>query len=453
MKRLVFCFDGTWNRLDSECPTNVVITAESTLPLAADNTAQLIYYDEGVGTGKWDRIRGGMFGAGLVQNLADAYRFLIFNHTPGDEIYVFGFSRGAYTARSFVGLLSNCGILRRRDAARVKESVERYKSRDTSSTYLDKMMEFRRECSPHLCVSQQEDEWRASKVPGYSVGQLPRLAVRYLGVWDTVGALGIPKSFSWLNLTSKKHQFHDTSLSGFVQSARHAVAIDERRNDFAPTLWENLEALNKREGKPDEAYDAPYQQKWFPGTHSSVGGGGERRGLSDHALDWVLDGARHMGLQLDAGKASRIYELAPNYAEYIENSAKNSLMYRTMNLLSAGDRLPGPANLFEVSISARRRWQERPENLSDRKAYRPRTLAAVSAALDSLPPIPLETSTPASPQLYDLHEVKMGDTLSALALHYYGSAGEWKRIFAANLNKLDDPDHIYVGQLLKITRR
>src|ERR1043166_9849175 len=96
MKRLVFCFDGTWNRLDAAFPTNVVITAESVLPLAAANTAQLIYYDEGVGTGRWDRIRGGLFGAGLMQNLANAYRFLIFNYTPGDEIYVFGFSRGAY---------------------------------------------------------------------------------------------------------------------------------------------------------------------------------------------------------------------------------------------------------------------------------------------------------------------------------------------------------------------
>src|SRR3990172_3960885 len=121
MKRLVFCFDGTWNRLDSSCPTNVVVTAETVLPLAPDGTAQLIFYDEGVGTDKRESLRGGMFGSGLVKNLADGYRFLIFNYTPGDEIYVFGFSRGAYTARSFAGLLNTCGVLVRKEAARVGE--------------------------------------------------------------------------------------------------------------------------------------------------------------------------------------------------------------------------------------------------------------------------------------------------------------------------------------------
>lgn len=94
MKRLVFCFDGSWNQLDAPYPTNVVFTAESVLPIAADGTAQVIFYDEGVGTEKGEKLTGGMFGKGLEKNLNDAYRFLIFNHTPGDEIYVFGLSRG-----------------------------------------------------------------------------------------------------------------------------------------------------------------------------------------------------------------------------------------------------------------------------------------------------------------------------------------------------------------------
>src|SRR3954470_24250557 len=92
MKRLVFCFDGTWNRIDAPRSTNVVMTAESVLPLSSDNTAQLIHYDEGVGThGILDYLPGGMFGHGLLQTLANAYRFLIFNYTVGDEIYIFGF--------------------------------------------------------------------------------------------------------------------------------------------------------------------------------------------------------------------------------------------------------------------------------------------------------------------------------------------------------------------------
>jgi uncharacterized protein (DUF2235 family) len=132
MKRLVFCFDGTWCRLDAPYPTNVVMTAESVIPISHDSTVQLIFYDEGVGTAKGDRLAGLLFGSGLVEIMGAAYRFLIFNYTPGDELYVFGFSRGAYTARSFAGMLSYCGILLRRDAAKVNEAIERYRKRTES---------------------------------------------------------------------------------------------------------------------------------------------------------------------------------------------------------------------------------------------------------------------------------------------------------------------------------
>jgi uncharacterized protein (DUF2235 family) len=454
MKRLVFCFDGTWNRLDATCPTNVVITAESVLPLASDNTAQLIFYDEGVGTRRGERIRGGMFGSGLLQNLADAYRFLIFNHTPGDEIHVFGFSRGAYTARSFVGLLSNCGILLRSSAARVHEAIENYRTREQSESFTERMMCFRRDHSPDICVSQAEDQWRAKNVPGHVLGSAPRLLITYLGVWDTVGALGIPARFMWSALIDKKYEFHDTSLSGFVRSARHAIAIDEHRKDFQPTLWTNLAELNVQAGTAVDADDARYQQQWFPGTHSSVGGGGERRGLSDQALDWVLDGARHMGLELDSGQHSRIFELAPNYADFLENSEKPGLLYRAMNFFAAADRQPGPTQLYEVSMSARRRWKEQPKNLRDAKPYRPPTLATVGTALDALDAGKLGVGQKPdqldSGGRYEMYQIKRGDTLRALAKHYYDSADESERIFSANLNKLQDPDRIYVGQLLRI---
>jgi uncharacterized protein (DUF2235 family) len=454
MKRIVFCFDGTWNRLDSTCPTNVVVTAESVLPLASDNVAQLIYYHEGVGTGKWDRIRGGMFGSGLLQNLADAYRFLIFNYTVGDEIYVFGFSRGAYTARSFAGLLSNCGILLRKDAAKVKEAIARYQSRDPSPSFNLEMMKFRGDHCPGFCVSRQEDDWRCANVPGYVSGKAPRLRIAYLGVWDTVGALGIPTRFFLANVVDRKYRFHDVNLSDFVTSARHAVAIDEHRKDFQPALWANLQELNEALSASPDQEDAPYQQKWFPGTHSSVGGGGERRGLSDQALDWILDGARHVGLALDSSRYSRIFELAPDYREFLENSEKPGLLYRAMNRVASADRKPGPTQLFEVSISARRRWAERAENLSDKVPYRPATLAQVAGPLDSLDAAKLGVGKPAgstrSDGEHEMYHVQRGDTLSAIALHYYGNANEWESIFKANLNKLDDPNRIYVGQLLLI---
>jgi uncharacterized protein (DUF2235 family) len=251
------------------------------------------------GTGRYERFRGGLFGMGLIKNLGDAYRFLIFNYTPGDEIYTFGFSRGAYTARSFVGLINTCGILQRRYAGRVNEAIDRYKRRSRDGAFLEEMNQFRAACSPEVCVSAGEDAWRARNVAGYEAGESHLLRIRYVGVWDTVGSLGIPARYRWLSFMNRKQQFHDTSLSIFVESARHAVAIDEQREDFEPTLWDNVSQLNRSAGTPDDAVDARYQQKWFPGVHGSVGGGGERRGLSDQALDWVLDGARHMGLELD----------------------------------------------------------------------------------------------------------------------------------------------------------
>jgi uncharacterized protein (DUF2235 family) len=153
MKRLVFCFDGTWNKLDAQYPTNVVLTSESVLPLTKENVAQVVFYDEGVGTSKFESLSGGMFGAGLLKNMADGYRFLIFNYSPGDEIYVFGFSRGAYTARSFAGLLHTSGILLRGYASKVNEAIELYRRRDTTPDFNEQVLCFRRDNSPDICVT------------------------------------------------------------------------------------------------------------------------------------------------------------------------------------------------------------------------------------------------------------------------------------------------------------
>ncbi len=192
MKRLVFCFDGTSNRLIVENPTNVVLTAESVLPLADDQkTAQLIFYDEGVGTTKGEKAAGILLGKGLDKKLADAYRFLIFNYTPGDEIYIFGFSRGAYTARSFAGLLANSSIPNRRHADQVDKAIEHYRAHTDTPEFEECMMEFRREYCWDVCVSDKEDAWRAAKDPRYT-GTARLLGITYIGVWDTVGALGVP---------------------------------------------------------------------------------------------------------------------------------------------------------------------------------------------------------------------------------------------------------------------
>ena len=456
MKRLVFCFDGSWNRIDAAHPTNVLFTAESVLPLTRDRTAQVIYYDEGVGTGDTDKFRGGLFGQGLVKNLSDAYRFLIFNHTPGDEIYIFGFSRGAFTARSFAGLIGTCGILQRPAAGRANEAVELYKKREDTDAFKQRLLEFRRDVAPHVSVSDAEDEWRAANIPDYRLGQSPRLKITYMGVWDTVGALGVPAYIWNADGFNKEHKFHDLKLSPMVQAARHAVAIDEVKADFAPTLWDNLDELNAGRGKSPTDEDAPYQQKWFPGVHGGVGGGGPRRGLSDQALEWIWDGAGNAGLVLDSSRGSRIYELHPSHLEWLENTEEEegfSIIGTVMKMLPKAERQPGPKAVHEVSVSARRRWHEKPENLPEKKAYRPSTLKSVEGDLGSLDVTVLgmgQDGIELAPENFTIHVVEAGDTLSKLAKAYFGDAKRWPELAAANRYKISDPDLIYVGQALRI---
>ena len=448
MKRLVFCFDGSWNRLDTPHPTNVVLTAETVLPVAGDGTTQVTFYDEGVGSEQGEGLAGGMFGAGLVKNLGDGYRFLIFNYAPGDEIYVFGFSRGAYTARSFVGLLNTCGILERRHARYADEAIRRYKRRSGQEAYRKSMLEFRRDHACQVVVSDEEDAWRAAEVPGYRRGDAQRLTIKYLAVWDTVGSLGIPRYLVMADAVNRQHEFHDVSLSPIVQFARHAVAIDEHRVDFSPTLWENIDHLNQARGAATGDADAPYQQMWFSGSHGSVGGGGVKRGLSDATLEWIWDGARHAGLDLDSGPNSPLLRMSATHRESLTNHGDSlpfSAIRFVLDRLPTADRTPGPLRLEEVSPSARRRWRERPESLPEQSAYRPATLRALAAELDAMSEPVDETMSG-----FSIHIVRPGETLRSIAERTYGSADAAGLILRANANKLISADGIHPGQALRL---
>lgn len=435
-KRLVFNFDGTWNRLDAVCPTNVVLTAESVLPLGSGGIAQLNYYDQGVGTAKGEKVRGGVFGRGLTRNLATAYRNLVFNYTPGDDIFVFGFSRGAFTARSFVGMIRNCGIVRREHADRTAKAIELYRSRRPN----DKPW------------GERAEAFRAD-----FAHPLPRIA--YLGVWDTVGALGIPNYYLIARLFNGKYRFHDQELSTIVGSARHALAIDETRRAFQPTLWEKFDERNEEAGKQPTDPDAPYQQKWFPGVHSAVGGGAGMRGLSDQALEWIWAGARMAGLELDTSPTSRLYSLRPDFTEPLDGVDRSNLgrwarIKATIGnaLWRRASRSSGPGNIHHVSIAARRRWHTRSDRLGERRPYRPPVLNGVAEALESdhiyknLPPIPEAGS-------FDIHVVERGDTLSTIARDELGDIGRWPEIRDMNSDKLIDPNRIYCGMTLRIPKK
>lgn len=296
MKRIVICCDGTWNELDFRVRpvTNVVKIAQAINGKAPGGNGgpdieQLVFYDEGVGTLEGDSFKGGAFGNGLNQNIIDAYTFLVLNYLPGDEIYIFGFSRGAYTARSLVGLIRNCGILKRGRAPYVAEAFRRYRDRGRQNApNSDEMRAFRDE---HGYQGSWLSEGDLDGEPG---DEAKRIKVNYLGIWDTVGTLGVPGVVNTVIGRGNEHGFHDLELSSIVERARHAVAIDEFRSVFTPALWErdSINYLNSAEHAGDiDPDDPPFQQRWFPGDHGSVGGGGDATGLSDSALAWVANGA------------------------------------------------------------------------------------------------------------------------------------------------------------------
>lgn len=191
-KRIVFCFDGTWNRLSVECPTNVVLLAQMIEPLAPDGTPQVVFYNEGIGANRWwpVRVYEGAVGKGMERIMREAYRFLIFNYEPGDEIFAFGFSRGAYSARSFIGMIRHAGILDIASVTQIDEAFRIYREAPTvTGTESDEGFAFRAKYCTGVCVSADDRKWRKRNVTGFDPASAPLLAVKYLGVWDTVRAL------------------------------------------------------------------------------------------------------------------------------------------------------------------------------------------------------------------------------------------------------------------------
>lgn len=285
-RRLVICCDGTWNIPDRKdrgkvSPSNVAKMALAVAPHDGEGAEQLVFYDKGVGTEIFDRLRGGAFGWGLSRNIQDAYRFIVDAYEPDDEIFLFGFSRGAYTVRSTAGLIRNSGLLKREHSDKLPEAYSLYRKRDDAS-------------HPTAIEAQLFRKAFAREV-----------RITFIGVWDTVGALGIPVGVpwlpdSWLHFLNQRWEFHDVKLSSFVDNAYQAVAIDEKRPQFTPTLWE----------QQPHAEHQMMEQTWFAGVHSNVGGGYQDAGLSDTTFLWMKDKAEALGLAFDREYIER--NVAPN---------------------------------------------------------------------------------------------------------------------------------------------
>jgi uncharacterized protein (DUF2235 family) len=240
-KNIVLCADGTWNTPHGPSATVTDTNVRKLYMALVNSDTQLKYYDSGVGTDgtPLDHLVGGAMGEGLFQKVQDCYAFLSNVYDPGDTIFLFGFSRGAFTARSLGGMIAGFGV----------------PSINLDNETVGKIFAAYREPDP--------EQKKALKADLTSTYGLQEVTVEMVGVWDTVGSMGIPGIF-FNAFNQKKYGFLDTSIHPCIHHGYHAVCIDERRAQFLPTLWTN----------PDRsplANNAQVEQVWFPGVHCDVG--------------------------------------------------------------------------------------------------------------------------------------------------------------------------------------
>jgi len=318
-RRLVVCLDGTWNSTFSENvrvdgskvlrPTNTLKTCRAVLPHA--DRDQVTFYENGVGALAeypgtanrilrfTDRLLGGAYGAGFEGNIESAVHFIQLNYEEGDEVYVFGFSRGAATARGVTRFLEwNGGVLAKDDAYYMPRFFRAYVTSHAAEGARDELLR-------QINADRANERNEASRRP---LHEFRPVTVRYLGVWDTVMSLGSRFRSKGASTSAPGKSFHaGTSPAKGVVHARQALAVDEQRFDFRPEVW-----IEKKDGQKVE-------QRWFAGVHTNVGGGYRNDGLANIALKWILAGAIEEGLQMDADYLS-FYGTSPKAVLYDSSS-------------------------------------------------------------------------------------------------------------------------------------
>ncbi|KAH7034650.1 uncharacterized protein B0I36DRAFT_381542 [Microdochium trichocladiopsis] len=386
-KRIVVCCDGTWQSSVSgikSVPSNITRIARSIARTGLDTDHaqnnkvwdQVVYYDAGLGTGVFsiaEKIKQGDLGMGFVGNVIEAYNFIALNYSPGDQIFCFGFSRGAYTARAVAGLVTDIGVLSPRDMQDFPELFALYQA-NTDSHGFRKSKEYREwvtgvladEQPPRAPPGAYQEPPRYKTPPHRQAPEASRV-VEVVGVFDTVGSLGVPDTQSdvldfGLQGISKlfgvpKVGFHNVSLSPYIKHAFQALALDEHRGPFTPTLWHVPPAPAKDSDEPPrskktldqlreesraalasgneddidrtweamidyememhlEELDSDLLQVWFPGVHVNIGGGstdmlkdkkGDFEQLSTITLAWMIEQASPY-LQFNPNLAQTIVE-------------------------------------------------------------------------------------------------------------------------------------------------
>jgi len=339
MKRIAIFCDGTWNTPDTSedgknCQTNVVKMANALSPKSIDGTTQLLYYDTGIGSEGNFLMRAfdGATGTGISDNILQAYRFIIQNYELGDELFLFGFSRGAFTVRSLSGLIRNSGILEAENLDQVQRAYSIYRSRklDLQPKAIEATL-FRKTFAVEETTT-----------------------IKFVGVWDTVGALGNPLFLN--GILSRRNQFHDPEISSRTNNAFQALAIDEKRRNFEATLWH----------QQPNSIGQVFEQVWFPGVHSDVGGGypETETGLSDISLKWMLEKAQGCNLNFSG------ITLNPNPMAGLHESYKGYYKFQSKYYRPIDVQIKGKGNTNEsLHPSVIERYTNdkkyRPKNLVD----------------------------------------------------------------------------------------
>ncbi|KAG9242161.1 hypothetical protein BJ878DRAFT_516946 [Calycina marina] len=305
--KIIIACDGTWQSAstgDDGIPTDVAALcgALSTHKFSRRSRKkhnQIVFYQSGVGSGlstSFETIIDGAFGEGLEQNAREAYLFLAENYTQGDEIYLFGFSRGAYTARTIAAFIGTIGVLSAAGAIHFKDLYNMYTSTKGPRAWQESLRMY--------MVENRLDEtaWRTPP---------DKVIIKIVGCWETVGALGVPSN--WLAEffhTNDKYQFLNMQVPPRVEYSFHALALDEHRASFYPAIWwldpkaQRIHDANGNVIKPKLA------QCWFPGHHNDVGGNEPNRKIANLALAWIVDECRKTGhLEFDQNYLKSI--LAP----------------------------------------------------------------------------------------------------------------------------------------------
>jgi len=335
-KNIVLCSDGTGNKGGYGNDSNVYKLYKA-IDIHNAKTQQISFYDNGVGTkedgsavksNKFWVALSGAFGFGFEDNVRDLYEFLSRHYEVGDQIYIFGFSRGASTVRAFTGYIHSCGLLDKTKATSEKQFQELISLSQTAYEKIKTNPELANDFKQKYAISDGDHAPDAN------------LKIHFLGVWDTVSALGFPNGtwntsdwfFKSLDKVSKicekwadkrwPHQFYNYKLNDSILYACQALAIDDERKTFHPKVW-------------DESNRAPnsVEQVWFAGVHSNIGGGYPRAGLSSVALEWMYKHAADKGLifiaddvnstRTHANVHGKLYDSRDGFAVYYRYEPRN----------------------------------------------------------------------------------------------------------------------------------